>query len=89
MSFLLAITAWKPFPWRSGPSGIIATMTCPGCGKDLSISGKIHTIATDGAVSPSMVCPHQPCTFHAFIRLEGWTPPAPPAPPSDADSAPP
>lgn len=35
-----------------------------------------HEIAEDGTVTPSVVCePHVsdgPCTFHDFIRLEGW-----------------
>lgn len=33
-----------------------------------------HTIADDGTVNPSVVCPHTPCTFHEYVRLDGWTP---------------
>ncbi len=31
-----------------------------------------HTIAPDGTVSPSVVCPVKDCGFHEFIKLEGW-----------------
>jgi len=31
-----------------------------------------HTIAPDGTVSPSVVCPVEGCGFHDFIRLAGW-----------------
>lgn len=30
-----------------------------------------HSIAEDGIVSPSVVCPYG-CGFHEFIKLEGW-----------------
>lgn len=32
-----------------------------------------HQIAPDGTVSPSVVCPHDGCDFHEFVRLENWT----------------
>lgn len=31
-----------------------------------------HTIASDGTVNPSVVCPEDGCGFHEFVRLEGW-----------------
>ena len=31
-----------------------------------------HTIAKDGAVTPSVVCPEKKCGFHDYIQLEGW-----------------
>jgi hypothetical protein len=31
-----------------------------------------HTIAPDGTVSPSVVCDYKGCTFHEFIKLEGY-----------------
>ena len=49
-----------------------ATMSCPRCGRPASLSG--HEIAASGEVSPSVVCPHEPCGFHEFVTLEGWTP---------------
>jgi hypothetical protein len=51
-----------------------ATMDCPGCGKGVSVGRRHHRVADDGTVTPSMVCPHAPCTFHEWIRLDGWEP---------------
>jgi hypothetical protein len=31
-----------------------------------------HTVAADGTVSPSLVCPRKGCDWHVFGRLEGW-----------------
>jgi hypothetical protein len=31
-----------------------------------------HNIAVDGTVSPSVVCQHEGCNFHEFIKLDGW-----------------
>jgi hypothetical protein len=52
-----------------------ATLTCPLCRNLCSIGRGRHTIAADGTVQPSMVCPHHGCTFHEFIRLDGWEAP--------------
>lgn len=31
-----------------------------------------HQIAANGAVSPSIVCPEEGCSWHVWGRLEGW-----------------
>ena len=31
-----------------------------------------HTIAGDGTVTPSVVCPEKKCGFHDHIQLAGW-----------------
>lgn len=31
-----------------------------------------HEISSDGLVSPSVVCPHEGCGWHEYIRLMGW-----------------
>lgn len=31
-----------------------------------------HDITTEGVVSPSVVCPHAPCSWHVYVKLEGW-----------------
>jgi hypothetical protein len=49
-----------------------ATIQCPLCGQVASMSQ--HTIEADGTVNPSAVCPYSGCTFHEWIRLEGWKP---------------
>ncbi|HYE72624.1 MAG TPA: hypothetical protein VEF04_04800 [Blastocatellia bacterium] len=49
----------------------LAHMHCPTCGKQVAISAKTHSIADDGTVTPSMICPHD-CSFHEYIRLAEW-----------------
>ena len=46
-----------------------AMISCPKCGKIASLTS--HTIADDGAVTPSLVCPHD-CGFHDHAKLLGW-----------------
>ena len=31
-----------------------------------------HNISADGTVNPSVVCQHEGCSFHEFIKLEGF-----------------
>lgn len=31
-----------------------------------------HHIASNGAVSPSVVCPHTPCPWHVYVTLGDW-----------------
>lgn len=47
-----------------------ATMACP-YGHVLTL--RIHTIAKDGTVSPSVICSAPGCSFHEYVRLIGWT----------------
>jgi hypothetical protein len=79
----------KPGLWRGVTNGETrsAIISCPGCGDVNSLSRSDlkpgWTIAADGAVSPSVdhswpirktdgtVIPS--CTFHDYIKLEGWT----------------
>lgn len=54
---------------------VCITIFCPGCGKEGTLSKHVHKIADDGTVTPSDVCPFPPCTFHRWIKLEGWVGP--------------
>lgn len=45
-------------------------VACAECGVRGSLED--HTIAPDGTVSPSLVCPGE-CGWHVFGRLIGWT----------------
>jgi len=47
-----------------------ATMACSR-GHVLTLGG--HSIDADGTVMPSVVCPKPGCSFHTYVRLEGWT----------------
>lgn len=63
-----------PMHWKAcHPSTVKrfkAEMTCSE-GHGLVLKG--HTVAVDGRVSPSVVCRAPGCSFHAFVRLAGWT----------------
>lgn len=48
-----------------------ALVTCTK-GHTCRLVTKIHSIAKDGTLSPSLVCPVPGCTFHEFVRLVGW-----------------
>jgi predicted RNA-binding Zn-ribbon protein involved in translation (DUF1610 family) len=56
---------------KCGPNklGHLVHFLCPKCGKSVAVSDRTHTIAEDGTVTPSMVCPHEGCCFHEFIRF--------------------
>jgi hypothetical protein len=51
-------------------NGLKATIICPMCGQYGSLED--HSIAEDGAVTPSVVCPNENCSFHENILLDGW-----------------
>jgi hypothetical protein len=60
--------------WPLGtPEGRSAVVRCPTCGECATLTD--HTIAADGTVSSSLQCPHDGCTFHDHVRLEGWAAP--------------
>lgn len=42
---------------------------CPTC--DLRL-GLTHEISADGTVSPSVVCTHDGCDFHEFVKLANY-----------------
>ncbi len=48
-----------------------AMIVCPKCGCEAPLD---HEIAADGTITPSLVCPYEPCDFHDWGRLEGWEP---------------
>lgn len=73
---------WTPGTWRAwvhGPTQARgAVVICPQCTHGMSLGGESpfgsrHTIAEDGTVSPSLVCPHEGCSWHVFVRLIGWS----------------
>lgn len=62
-------THWSPCN-EATRSRFKATMRCSN-GHLLTLRG--HVIDEDGTVFPSVVCSHPRCSFHAIVRLEGWT----------------
>jgi hypothetical protein len=49
----------------------LVNVTCP-YGHSSRIVSTVHRIADDGALFPSYVCPGTNCTFHEWVRLDGW-----------------
>lgn len=43
------------------------------CAKGHALVLSEHAISVDGAVWPSVVCKAPRCSFHEFVRLEGWS----------------
>jgi hypothetical protein len=58
--------------WRRSSDKAITS--CPLCGHFGGLGR--HEIDEAGKVTPSLVCPWAPCTFHDWGVLEGWTPTA-------------
>lgn len=48
---------------------VVIYVACPLCGKTMSLA---HAIGPKGALSPSIVCPFGPCTWHVFETLGSW-----------------
>ena len=66
--------ATKGLGWWKWRGGSFVFVRCPNdhTHSVLTPGGSSHTVADDGAVMPSMVCPS--CDYHEFVKLEGWTP---------------
>lgn len=58
----------RPGEWIKLSDGN-AMIACPKCGGEAPLD---HSVAADGTISPSLVCPYTPCDFHEWGRLEGW-----------------
>lgn len=69
----LAWDALSPLTWTWWNYGthelpvFVPAMKCPG--GHVFLIRSHHTIAPDGTVSPSMVCPYR-CNYHEFVQLE-------------------
>lgn len=81
---------WAAYAARNPARRWWAELCCPGCGR-VAMLAENHVVADDGTVTPSDVCPYDAahvqrhglagetgCTFHEFIRLDGWSRPCTP-----------
>lgn len=60
--------------WARSEGGIRGVLLSCAHGHEGILSPTHHTIANDGTVTPSVVCPIKGCTWHEFVRLDGWVP---------------
>ncbi len=69
---------FKPMTWRrcEGPPPDRAPTALISCDQGHVCSLTNHTIAADGTVTPSLVCPTDECGWHVFLRLVDWEPAA-------------
>ncbi len=42
---------------------------CPGCNRKAQLD---HEVDASGNVAPSLDCTNPDCSYHEFVRLEGW-----------------
>jgi len=64
----------EPLTWcmeRDYTEKLIPVMVCSQ-GHESTL--RTHSVANDGTVSPSSVCPVEGCAFHEYVRLDGWVP---------------
>ena len=71
----------KPLTWdyakrlrRKAPYDLDMAMTTCANGHTLRMASDVHTIASDGTVTPSVVCTVTGCSSHVMVRLVGWDP---------------
>ena len=66
--------ALPPLTWRGArqADGVRTAIAVCRFGHQASLSK--HTIAADGAVTPSVVCPTANCSWHEVVKLIGWEP---------------
>jgi hypothetical protein len=63
------LPSWIPVSLPDGRK--TADVVCPNGHQGLI---EDHEIAASGQVSPSVVCTQDGCTWHVWIKLEGWEP---------------
>lgn len=61
---------WQGLSRSPEDGGRTTTLRCPECGQPAGLFD--HEIKEDGTVHPSVVCPYDGCSFHDYVRLEGW-----------------
>lgn len=64
----------EPLTWRGLQmiGGRRSASVC--CANGHSCTLTAHEIASNGDVSPSLVCPIKDCTWHVHVHLAGWSP---------------
>jgi hypothetical protein len=61
-----------PAEHRARYAQYVAFATCAH-GHCCMINREVHSIGSDGTLTPSYVCPVAVCGFHEHVRLDGWS----------------
>jgi len=62
-----------PLHWKAcHPSTVSRFKAEMTCSQGHVLVLKDHTVTAEGWVTPSVVCKARGCTFHEFVRLDGW-----------------
>ncbi|ACS40453.1 MULTISPECIES: hypothetical protein [Methylobacteriaceae] len=62
-----------PLHWKAcHPSTVRRFKAEMTCSQGHALVLKDHTVTAEGRVLPSVVCQARGCTFHEFVRLDGW-----------------
>ena len=61
------VPCWAP----SDLENVLAHIWCEK-GHCAILAADHHSVAPDGKVMPSCVCPRDKCTWHVYATLEGW-----------------
>lgn len=63
----------KPGSWWRALRGRVF-IRCPECKMptQMGTDADGHAVNVGGEVHPSVECPTKGCTFHRYVRLEGW-----------------
>lgn len=59
--------------WFTMPDEIKPLIACPKCDGWFLGDTATHSIEENGDVNASVVCPYEPCDFHEFVNLVGWS----------------
>lgn len=51
----------------------VPRVECPLCKRGMLGPNAPHGIRSNGEVFQSVICANAGCTFHDYIRLDGWT----------------
>lgn len=57
--------------WTGEPARRVPAIACPTCSRLFCLAN--HTLDAEGHASPSVVCPHEGCTFHVFLEVADYS----------------
>ena len=62
---------WDEWMWGAENQRRTALVCC-GNGHTGTANPAVHSIDSEGYLTPSWICPFEGCDWHEFAQLEGW-----------------